>query len=238
VKGEELDRLKKAVQSEDGIVATHLNSKISIRMVRYLAKTAITPVQVSIVSFLISIVAGFCFSFGIYFYTVVGAVLLQLSFILDMCDGELARYKNKCSKFGAWLDKVFDRLSEFSIFCGICVGVYRYSHNPRIWILGLATIFTLSLLNYSSDILGSLSSTGKLLRSNSAEKINKFLRIKKFIKPGYLSFGRDIQMFLIFLGCIFNQIVPLFWTIIILGNAHWLVRAFIYWRPLKEEAEG
>ena len=238
MKGEELDRLKKAVQSEDGIVATHLNSKISIRMVRYLAKTAITPVQVSIVSFLVSIVAGLCFSLGVYLYTVVGAVLLQLSFILDMCDGELARYKNKCSKFGAWLDKVFDRLSEFSIFCGICVGVYRYSHNPRIWVLGLTTIFTLSLLNYSSDILGSLSSAGKLLRSNSAKKVNRFLGIKKLIKPGYLSFGRDIQMFLIFLGCIFNQIILLFWVIIIVGNAHWLVRAFIYWRHFEEEAEG
>ncbi len=238
MKGEELDRLKKAVQSEDVIVATHLNSKISIRIVKYLAKTAITPVQVSIVSFLVSIVAGFCFSLGVYFYTVIGAVLVQLSFILDMCDGELARYKNKCSKFGAWLDRIFDRLSEFSIFFGICMGVYRYSHNPRIWVLVLSTIFTLSLLNYSSDILGSLSSTGKLLRSNSAKKVNKFLGIKKLIKPGYLSFGRDMQMFLIFLGCIFNQIVPLFWVIIIVGNAHWLVRAFIYWRSFKEKAEG
>lgn len=238
MKREELDRLRKAVPPEDGIIATHFNSKISIRIVKYLARTAITPVQVSIVSFLMSIVAGLCFSLGIYFYTVIGAVLVQLSFILDMCDGELARYKNKCSKFGAWLDRVFDRLSEFSIFFGICVGIYRYSHNPRIWILGLTTIFTLSLLNYSSDILGSLSSTGKLLRNNSVEKINKFLRIKKFIKPGYLSFGRDMQMFLIFLGCIFNQIVLLFWVIIIVGNAHWLVRAFIYWRHFKEEAEG
>ncbi len=235
---EELDRLKKALKSQDGIVATHLNSKISIRIVRYLAKTAITPVQVSIVSFLVSIVAGFCFSPGVYLYTVIGAVLVQLSFILDMCDGELARYKNKCSKFGAWLDRVFDRLSEFSIFFGICVGVYRYSHNPRIWVLGLTTIFTLSLLNYSSDILGSLSSTGKLLRRNSAEKMNKFLGTKKLIKPGYLSFGRDMQMFLIFLGCIFNQIILLFWVIIIMGNAHWLMRAFIYWRHFEEEAEG
>ncbi len=237
MKGEELERLRKAVQPEDGIIATHLNSKISIRIVKYLSRTAITPVQVSIISFLVSIVAGFCFSFGIYFYTVVGALLVQLSFILDMCDGELARYQNKCSKFGAWLDRVFDRLSEFSIFLGICVGVYRYSHNPGIWVLGLTVIFTLSLLNYSSDILGSLSSTGKLLRSNSAEKINKFLGIRRFIKPGYLSFGRDMQMFLIFLGCILNQIVLLFWVIIIVGNAHWLVRAFIYWRRFEEGTE-
>ncbi len=64
MKREELDRLREALQSEDGIVATHLNSKVSIRIVRYLAKTAITPVQVSIVSFLVSIVAGLCFSFG------------------------------------------------------------------------------------------------------------------------------------------------------------------------------
>jgi len=238
VREEELARLKKAVQSEDGIIATHLNSKISIRLVKYLSRTAITPVQVSIISFLISIAAGFFFSLGIYLYTVIGAVLVELSFTLDMCDGELARFQDKCSKFGAWLDKVFDRLSEFSIFLGICIGTYRYSHNLKIWVLGLATIFTLSLLNYSSDILGPLMPSGKHWRGDVAKKLGNFLRIEKFIKPGYLSFGRDIQMFLIFLGCIFNQIILLFWIMIILGNAHWLVRAFIYWRTFTEEKKG
>ena len=238
MKREELERLREAVQSEDGIIATHLNSKISIRIVKYLSRTTITPIQVSILSFLVSIAASLCFSLGVYLYIVIGAVLVQLSFILDMCDGELARFQNKCSKFGAWLDKIFDRLSEFSIFFGICIGTYRYSHNLRIWILGLATIFTLSLLNYSSDILGFLSPAGKLWRNDSAKKIGNFLKIGNFIKPSYLSFSRDVQMFLIFLGCIFNQIILLFWIVIILGNAHWIVRAFIYWRTLDGEVRG
>jgi len=230
----ELDRLRKAVKSEDGIVATHLNSKISIRIVKYLSKTTITSVQVSIVSFLISVVAGFFFSFGVYLYTVVGAVLVQLSFTLDMCDGELARFQNRCSKFGAWLDNVFDRLSEFSIFFGICIGTYRYSHNLRIWVLGLIAVFTLSLLNYSSDILGPLSAGGRLWRKDQTEKVSNFLKIRNFIKPSYLSFGRDMQMFLIFLGCIFNQIIVMFWIIIVLGNLHWIVRAFVYWGSFEE----
>ena len=229
-------RLKKAVQPQDGIIATNFNSKISLHLVRLLSKSKVTPNQISISSFVIALIAAYFFSAGSYVYLLIGAFLLQISFVLDCADGELARFKDLTSPFGAWLDRLFDRLTEFAVVFGITYGQWQHFKDWHIWILGFLLISTLLIGNYAADSLGKLPENGNIIRKNISTKINELLRLKGFIKPGYLSFGRDLQIFFLTLGCIINRVKSIFLLMIILGSIWWILRAILVWRTRESLA--
>lgn len=50
---------------------------------------------------------------------VAALVLLQLAYVLDCCDGQLARLTGTASTFGGFLDLVLDRLNNLLVFSGI-----------------------------------------------------------------------------------------------------------------------
>ncbi|MEO0294279.1 MAG: CDP-alcohol phosphatidyltransferase family protein [candidate division WOR-3 bacterium] len=52
----------------------------------------------------------------------IGGIILIFGSILDAIDGEVARMKEKTSKFGAFLDSTLDRYAEFFIFFSIALG--------------------------------------------------------------------------------------------------------------------
>jgi CDP-alcohol phosphatidyltransferase-like enzyme len=73
-------------------------------------------------------------------------VLLYLSFVLDCVDGQLARYTRRYSKFGAYIDSVFDRTKEYVAFAGLAIG----ASTSEVWILAGAML-TLQTLRHSFD---------------------------------------------------------------------------------------
>jgi len=48
-----------------------------------------------------------------------GGVFLLLSSLCDVIDGDLARRRNSASRFGAFIDSTFDRVTEFAYFGAI-----------------------------------------------------------------------------------------------------------------------
>ena len=52
----------------------------------------------------------------------------------------LARAKNMCSHYGAYLDLLLDRYVDFFLFGGIVIGQYVYSGNLKLFIIGLFTV--------------------------------------------------------------------------------------------------
>ena len=94
---------------------------ISYLLVRPLAKLKITPNILSIFGFL----------FGVLLYlkalTNWAVILLTLSLICDGIDGSLAIITGKASKWGAMLDSVFDRVTEFFwALTFIAIGANKY----------------------------------------------------------------------------------------------------------------
>jgi CDP-diacylglycerol--glycerol-3-phosphate 3-phosphatidyltransferase len=72
------------------------------------------------------LVSVFGLAFSLYGAVVVaggslfqGAVFLLLSGLCDVIDGDLARRRNLVSRFGAFIDSSFDRVTEFAYFGGI-----------------------------------------------------------------------------------------------------------------------
>jgi len=56
-----------------------------------------------------------------------GAVYLLLSGACDVLDGDLARRRNLVSRFGAFIDSTFDRITEFAYFSGF---LFYTIHRP------------------------------------------------------------------------------------------------------------
>ncbi|MDH4011635.1 MAG: CDP-alcohol phosphatidyltransferase family protein, partial [Desulfobacterales bacterium] len=85
-------------------------------LVRALAKRKIHPNSLTLAGFVITCMAAVALSKG---SLRTGGLLILLGGLCDGIDGNLARSTGKTTRFGALLDSVIDRYSEFVIFLGI-----------------------------------------------------------------------------------------------------------------------
>ena len=111
--------------SLDGFVDKHFNRPAGHYLSKILVHTPVSPNQVSVVASLIGLAAAWLFAQGHHRAALWGAILFQLSAIVDCVDGDLARVMFKESRLGRWLDIVGDQMVHISIFAGIGIGLYR-----------------------------------------------------------------------------------------------------------------
>ncbi len=176
-------------KTRDGPVARHLNRPVSRWLSRYLVRTAVTPNQISLLSWMLACVAAGLMALGGYPALAAGGALAQLASIIDGCDGEIARLKHSGSEFGGWFDAVLDRYADAVLLFGL------------MWHEFASTDTRLSL------VLGFAAIVGSFLNSYTADKYDG-LMAQRFRGASYFRLGRDVRVFLIFLGAILNQ--PLF----------------------------
>jgi phosphatidylglycerophosphate synthase len=81
------------------------------------------------------VIAGICFSKGYRLGMLLGAAYLHMSFLLDNCDGEVARLKNLRTTFGKWFDLLTDLAVDFALWVGLAFGAACASDSVIIHIL-------------------------------------------------------------------------------------------------------
>ena len=194
-----LDRLRD--KPNDGPVARYLNRPVSIRLSRYLSRLDVTPNEISVVSFLGSVIAAGLFAFGGYFALALGGVLAQFASILDGCDGEVARLKFQSSDFGGWFDAVLDRYADAFLLFGLSWHVAAEQGGSWIVVVGFMAIVGSFMLSYTAD------KYDNLMRQ----------RIEAGGQAG-LRMGRDVRVFLIFLGAVTHLIFPVLLLIAVVMN--------------------
>jgi len=111
--------------SLDGVVDKYFNRPAGRILSKLLAHTPVSPNQVSLAASLVGLVSAWSFAVGSHRAAVWGAIVLQLSAILDALDGDLARVMLKESRFGKWLDIVGDQVVHIAVFVAVGVGLYR-----------------------------------------------------------------------------------------------------------------
>lgn len=170
----------------DGPVSRYLNRPISVRISRRLVNYRITPNQISLFSFLCSLLAAGLFAHGAYSALLLGGFLAQFASIIDGCDGEVARLKYQRSSYGGWFDAVLDRYADAFLLFGLTWHVYTSRVDNLVLLVGFMAIIGSFLLSYTAD------------------KYDSLMRIRINCGKGF-RLGRDVRVFLIFLGAIFNQ---------------------------------
>ncbi len=119
------------------------------RVTKPLAKTGVTPNQLTIVGLIISIGGAGLFAMGLQR---IAALILLLGSIVDALDGTLARLTGKTSRFGAFLDSTCDRISDGAILFGIAYGGFV---NWKIAFISLIGAYLVSYERCRAELAGS-----------------------------------------------------------------------------------
>lgn len=120
---------------DDGFYSTFVVRKLSKPMTAVALKLGISPNSITLISFAVGLLAAGSFALGDRWALVIGAILLQLSLIIDCVDGEVARATRRFSALGAWLDASTDRVKEYLAYAGLAAGAAL--HGVDIWWLAL-----------------------------------------------------------------------------------------------------
>lgn len=180
----------------DNILAKYLKRPISTSITKYMSKIKIvTPNVITVLSFIFSIFAGIFVLKNGYINLVIGAILSQIGFILDACDGELARLKYKISFFGGWIDTILDKFSESFLLLCIMFNIYNKNNVDAVIVLGFLSIF------------------GILLKDFISEKYKYLLIIRNSIEKYNFKASRNIRIYIIFIFLMINK--PLFILVLI-----------------------
>ncbi len=167
----------------DGYISRHINRKMSEPVAYLLAKTKVTPNQITWAAFGIALLSFVNFVLG---YNIIAGLLVQLSSIVDGIDGSLARLKGMTSEFGGFLDSVLDRYADILIVLGLTLWSLSHETYSGIWLAGLLAITGIICISYTRARIG----------PNHRHLFDKGLKSLA---------SRDIRLFLIMLGAVIGQ---------------------------------
>jgi hypothetical protein len=145
-------RLKMANRANDGMFSVFVLRKFSKLFTWAAVRLKMTPNQVTLISFAVGLLSAYEFSRGTFWTIFAGAILLQLSIIIDCADGELARYTRKFSGLGAWLDAITDRIKEYLVFFALAYGANKNGRDlwiPAMFMMVFQTFRHLSDYNFA-----------------------------------------------------------------------------------------
>jgi len=170
----------------DGPISRYFNRPLSMKISRWLVNKRISPNYISLVSFICSALAAGLFAFGNYSTLIIGGILAQFASIVDGCDGEVARLKFQSSRYGGWLDAVMDRYADAFLLFGLMWHAYAINTYEVILLVGFLAIIGSFMLSYTADKYDGLM----------RDRVNHSMNIR---------LGRDVRVFIIFLGAMLNQ---------------------------------
>ncbi|MDI6752414.1 MAG: CDP-alcohol phosphatidyltransferase family protein [bacterium] len=162
----------------------------------------------SLIGLFWAVAAGLVFAKG---YLFAGGVLILISGIFDLLDGELARFSHKETRFGAFLDSSLDRYGDSAILCGI---IYSFRFQDLYLVLGLATLVGAFLTSYT--------------RARAERFIDK-------CSVGLIE--RPERLCLIILGGLFQRMEWVLWLLAILGNLTVIQRIIYIRKEIKDEED-
>ena len=165
------------------------------------------PNIVTVISPFIAVLAAYGFANHLL---IIGTLAILLSGFLDVVDGAVARYHNKTSKFGAFLDSTMDRFADAIIYIGIIFGGYCD------WFIGVLAIHSAITVSY---VKARAESQGVECKVGIAE--------------------RAVRMIILMIGAIIGYLtssIYFTYTIIILVILSYITvgqRIYHVWRQLK-----
>jgi CDP-L-myo-inositol myo-inositolphosphotransferase len=178
-----------AVGVSDGLVARHLNRPISLRITERLLARSVSPWQVSLASFGMTLAAGLAFAIG---HATTGGLMAQAAAVMDGVDGELARVRYQDSPFGGVYDAILDRIGEAALIGGMTL---------YAWLMGAGSLAV--ALGFAAVAGSSLS---MLVREKYGTQYRRPWPLEREGRLRWLLLGRDGRLFLTCLAGITGQV--------------------------------
>jgi phosphatidylglycerophosphate synthase len=130
------DHLYRALGKPTDSLVIRWSRALLLPCLTWLVKTRISPNQITLIGFLIGLLAVLCLWQASYLPTVVGASLFVVAYLVDLLDGMVARLKFQETRWGGWIDYHLDNLVHLGIFAAIVKAVYTKKPEPSVLLLG------------------------------------------------------------------------------------------------------
>jgi phosphatidylglycerophosphate synthase len=106
-----------------------------------LARTSVTPNQITLLTLPVFLAGAALIAFRPGWGALLAGVgILELSYVLDCADGQLARLKGTSSPVGAHLDFLMDELKAFALVAAVAVRLWQPAHEARWLLEGLGAL--------------------------------------------------------------------------------------------------
>lgn len=149
----EFQKINSCAKRPTDIWTNYLYYTFSLRLVYLIRKTRITPNMLTLTALVLVLIGCGFYATGLRADIIWGLILIQISYVFDCADGQLARYKQLYSPVGGWLDQTADRIKEFAVFFSLAYGYTRFHPgNTSIWMWAMVALFALYLLEYFGQI--------------------------------------------------------------------------------------
>ncbi len=169
-----------------------------------LARTPLTPNQVSVAAFLAALGALALLAVG---RNVEAGALIQISSVVDGVDGDLARAKGMASRFGGVFDAVLDRYADAAIAGGMAWYALEREDAPGALVVGFGATVAFLLVSYSR---------ARLEREGGMEAASALL--------GFAS--RDVRLLALAIGAAMGQA---YWSLVVVGALSYVTVAWRLW---------
>lgn len=205
----------------DGFVDRYFNRKVSAPLTRLFLRLGLSPNSITVLSLLIGLLAAATFALGNYAAGIIGGLLLQLSAIVDCCDGEVARLTHSKSEFGEQLDLVADNIVHIAVFVGVAWAVYLKQTEWYPLVLGGAAVLA-NVLSFW------MVNRARALRSHQRWSSPTQAARAEFLLDTFAS--RDFSLLLL-LFALFDRLDWFLWLAAIGSNLFWMTMAWLT-RPI------
>lgn len=155
-------------QHEPFLWARLYGRRLSWPVTLLLLKTPLSANAVSVISIVVGVAGGLCFAFNGAAWHVAGVVLLLASWVLDCCDGEVARARGTCSLDGEFIDACRHQVVCPALFGGLTVGVLA-RHPGAVWLLALGLASTALSTRFTGGMIDQLVLLGVRRRIRRGE---------------------------------------------------------------------
>lgn len=188
----------------------------------------LTPNLITLISFIIAIVATVFIVLGGTTNFIVAAVLIHLSHVFDCMDGQMARYRKTSSLSGGFYDKLTDQIQVTLWFGAIGYAAYSQSHNVLPVFLAFTGVAFYSLRGYIkyvtiyTEMSRESNFLGRLFKEESDAKKDDIagpgfgllanLRWFVFEQRKILLFNEGVFIFMLSLALVFDTLTPMLWV--------------------------
>jgi phosphatidylglycerophosphate synthase len=225
------------------IYPVFVTDQLARPLVMLFSKTKVSPNQLTMVSFMLSLCATYLFSQGDLAY---GAIVFHLGFLFDCVDGKYARWKGKTSELGGWLDVIADRIGMSSNIIALAYNEMKIRESS-VWIW-FAVFMVLELVSTISGKVITLHEYHKEKVEKNQERENMghnklfslLYKSRSVLLKHRLAMppvgSVEMIMLVLFLGPLMNSVLLMVKIAAIGTLILFLASATIYWK--KELAQS
>lgn len=187
-----------------------------------LYRTPATPNQITALSMLLGLTASVAYAFDAYAWDVTAGVLFILCYVLDNCDGEIARLKDMRSSFGAAFDTFVDWLVHATIFVGMGIGLWQRD-GSSVWLWLAAAAAAGATVNYVAGLVRGQGEGEILPDTPEAPELTSLWEHALF---AFRELSRADFCFILFLVAVFRLEFLLLPAAAIGAQAYWIASFF------------